>query len=160
MNYPAQIIVNVLHREFPDLAIKVINRIREQLPDSTFHNLEIIEGIVDTFCQVMGVTKAQLYNAEMIKSNTHMRRILIGVIMKLYQPELIVGMIDGYMDSNITKQLILILKISRVTISFDVKRSIKFYQLYSDFKEEVDNIYNIIIEQYGTEKVESTAKAI
>lgn len=160
MNYPAQIIVNVLHREFPDLATKVINRIKEQLPDSTFHNLEIIEGIVDTFCLLMEVTKAQLYNAEMIKSNTHMRRILIAVIIKLYQPELICGMIDGYMDSSITKRLILILKISRVTISFDVKRSIKFYQLYSDFKVEVDNIYNIIIEQYGTEKDESTAKAI
>ncbi|WP_211348416.1 hypothetical protein [Sphingobacterium yanglingense] len=162
MNYPAQIVVNVLHREFPDLAIKVLERIREQLPALTFDDIDIVEGIVDAFCQDMNVTKSQLYNAEMIKSNAHKRRILIALIMKLYQPELLVSMITGHMNSCISRKLIAILHVSRGTVSFDVKRAVKFYQLYSEFRESVDNMHTKIIQQYGNKEnsIEASTQAV
>lgn len=156
MNYPAQIVVNVLYKDFPELAVEVDQKIREKLPVRKFDDFEIVGDIIDAFCQFEQISREQLYNAQMIKSNTNSRRILIAALLKIYQPEIICGLLKGFLNSKVSKALIQSLGISRVTISYDVKRAIRFYQMYSDFRDEVDIFYNLMLERYGSEKNNQT----
>lgn len=144
-----EIVVNVLYREFPDLAKQVDAKIREKIPASTFTDLSQISGVIAYFCDEATMSISDLRNERKIRNNSHSRKILFALIMKLYEPELLNLVVDRCINQRISKQLQTCIVVSRKTVSYDMRIAKRYYHIYSDFKNQVDLLYTKIIENHG-----------
>lgn len=151
-NYPAQVVVKVLYQEFPDLAQKVNDKIKEKLPDIVLHDHDLISIVVHEFCNVENIRVECLLNENGLRQNSNKRRILLALILKLYQPELLTKLLNGVVNISISRTIKKLIPISKKTFSNDIRTAIHHYQLYKDFKLQVDQLHTKIIENYGSKK--------
>ena len=150
-NYPAQVVVKVLYQEFPELAKLVDDKIREKLPEKTFHDTDLISEIVMDLCCMEGIEVESLNNRSGQHDLSIKRRVIFSTVLKLYQPELLKRLVNGLVSCKVSKVLKKHSKISRTTFSKDIRTSIHHYHLYKDFRDNVDSLYNKIIEKYGND---------
>lgn len=155
-NYPAQVVVKVLYQEFPELAKKVDDKIKERLPDKVLHDQNLISDLIQDFCTLERVEIGKLKNENNSRNLSRTRKVLFALILKFYQPELLSKLIVGLVKPSISKKLKESIQVSNKTFSNDIRTAMHHYHLYKDFKENVDQLYNKLIEKYGNDKKTTT----
>ncbi len=152
VRYPAQIVAKVLYQEFPELATKVDAKIREKVPDTVLTDFSLISDIVHYFCALENINSSDLHNCSKSRQMSNSRRVLLAVILNLYNPEILHNLVDGTIDSRARIEIASILGISMKTVFLDVRTGRKYYWIYTDFKNRVDFLTSKFIEKYGNKE--------
>lgn len=150
-NYPAQVVVKVLYQEFPELAKKVDDKIKEKLPEKVLHDHNLIPDLVQDFCSLEDLEILDLKNENNSRKLSKSRKVLFAMVLKFYQPELLSKLLTGVVKPQISKILKDSIRVSKKTFSNDIRTAMHHYHLYKDFRDSVDQLYNIIIKKYGNE---------
>lgn len=147
--YPAQIVVSVLHAEFPEIAKRINAKIRETIPENTMTDFGLISNVVSDFCVLTDVCLDDLRNETKSRAFSIKRRVLFAVLMKLFQPEHLTNLMKCGLHFRVSKEVQKAIKVSKKTVSVDMRTAKYYYHVYQDFKKEVDLLYSKIIENHG-----------
>lgn len=148
MEYSANIVAGVLKRDFPDVAEKVISHIRTIFP-YILSDCSQVETIISKICQHENVTIEELRNSTPTFRVIRKRRLMFGVILRLYRPDLLLNYQSGYLPPKVKRRLQKLFDISTKTLALDIRTIKSEYHIYSDVKENIEDLYNKIIESHG-----------
>jgi len=149
--YPANILVKVLYQEYPEIARKVVLKVKEHIPDHTFTDYSQITEVVRLISFCIGESVESLKNKDKSRKLSNDRRVLAVTLLKLYQPEILSNLVNTNVNSSLIFGLQDILQVSKKTAYHDMRVGRQHYHLYRDFRENVNDLYTKIIYHYGKE---------
>ena len=151
------LMLNILHRDFPDVAGVISERLQTTLPKEKLEDVNLIPSIVSAFMNATAINSIDWSNStarvscrltddeHRLMKVTELREMLIAVVLLFYHPEKIFGYTNDFAKRGVVKKLWEQLKSNKVRISRDVNSAVSYYKNYKGFKKEVDHIYQQII---------------
>ena len=151
--YPSNILVKVLYDEFPEIARKVEQKVKEIIPERTLSDFSYVSDIVKLYCHANNLEIKILINIDKKRSLSNHRRILAVTLIKMFQPEVLLCLINKSISSKLILNYKNELGLSAKTARQDMKIAKQHYHFYKDFRQCVNNSFNLILEQYGSKEV-------
>lgn len=149
-SYSSAIVLNVLWKEFPDVANRITDKIKSAMPEIVLSDPNEIKTIVEDYCELKELSLETWCNQPGQTRITDDRELLLAVVIMFFQPERLNGMCEKQIKRGIVKELSIVMKCSKRVISESILASINNYKIYSDFKFEVHNTYDqLISNHYG-----------
>lgn len=144
--YGAEIMVTVLRKDYPDIADKIVGKIKETLPSERLKDLSNIGKIVTSFKKIKGIQQLDNWTNSTGKvSITYERELLLGVMLLFYDPEKILQLVRRNTVPGLLKSISHVIKASKSVLSISVPGVIVAFKAYPDFREEVYRLYDLII---------------
>lgn len=150
--YPSSILVKVLYQEFPEIARRVEQKVKEIIPESTLSDLAHVKNIVKIYCCANNLDPSSLINIDKKRSISNHRRILAVTLIKIYQPEVLLNLINRSIGSKLIQSFKNELGLSAKTARQDMRIAKQHYHFYKDFRQCVNDSFNLILEQYGNKE--------
>lgn len=149
------LILNILHRDYPDVAVNINRQISQALPAYRLTDYAAISGIVKSFESAAVIAEKHWPQSEFVALSltgdeqrlckiTEVREILIAVVMLFYQPERLLGLDTGCARRGLLKELAEVIDTNRFLLSHSLSNAITRYRAYKSFKAEVDWLYEQI----------------
>lgn len=159
------VMLSILHRDYPDVAASIHEQISKSMPAERLTDFELLPAMVNqflisakTFDQPGILPNDQVdwrtsrsYIMCVMSSNiakrcsiTELREILLAVVLMLFHPEKILSLTSRPAKSGLIKQLSILLKCDKVTLSQSMSNAISHYKTYKSFRDDVEHLYNDI----------------
>ncbi len=142
MTYHSALVLNVLWKEFPDVANRITDKIKSAMPEVVLSDPNEIKTIVEDYCILNDLNFETWSNQPGQTRITDDRELLLAVIIMFFQPERLNGMCEKRIKQGIVKELSIVMKCDKAIISQSISSAINNYKIYSNFKGEVHEMYD------------------
>lgn len=151
--------LNILHRDFPDVATIISERINEMMPDKIITDASLMPAIIHDFIQVTEIGQIVWRNSKdrvscrlsqdeyRLCKVTEVRELLIAVVLMFFHPERILNLTNSRARCGIIKNLSALLKCDKDLLSKIISNVISYYKTYRTFREEVQYLYSQVNEK-------------
>lgn len=146
--YNSNLVLAVLRKEYPEIAIQIDNKIRESLPDQRLTDLSNIEKIVSSFKRERSVIEESWTNCKGKANITHERDLLIAVTLLFYDPDKLMQLIRKHTQQGVLKQVSDLIGTSQKILSMTTPNVIVAFKAYPDFRAEVYRLYELISNEH------------
>jgi len=140
-----ELTLHILHKEHPQIAKAISDRLDSLLPSYVFTDMEQVPELLESFCRIRGVD-VQLMKGEGPRPIVaRHRREFMAVLLLCYQPEKMYGLTSGIIKSR------LVLHISRVLgcSAKNIMKEVPFhFKVYQDFRNAVLSVHDKLLELY------------
>ncbi|WP_256013153.1 hypothetical protein [Desertivirga xinjiangensis] len=134
--YPAEIMITILNKDYPDVAQCINLKLKDVLPSDRLTDPEEINRIIKSYSLHTG-------NGGVF-ADTEDRDVLCAVLLMFYHPEKIMGLDKKRTLNGIVQKVASELSWKPASISQSISRGIVAFKVYSEFREKVNEIYEHI----------------
>lgn len=138
------LVLNVLQRDFPDVAEKIMSKIRSSMPEMVLSDTDQVQTVINAYCKIRDIQFDTWSNKPGIKRITYERELLLTVMIMFFQPEKLNGLSDDVVRYGLIKELSKCMICSKNVISISISNCISNYRIYNDFRNESNEVYNQI----------------
>jgi hypothetical protein len=146
----AALMVNVLHKEYPEIASIITKKINDSLPEYSLTDLQYIDQIVTSFKKEKGITHDKWTNT--VKGNpkgkvTGIREEMVAVVLMFYHPEKLIQLTKERTRQGVITQLAKVTGAPNEVLSKSATNIPLKFRAYVDFRNEVYRLYELIKEE-------------
>lgn len=146
--YNSNLVLAVLRKEYPQVAIEIDRKIRESLPDQCLTDLSNIDKIVVSFKIERGVIEQNWTNCKGKANITYERDLLLAVTLLFYDPDKLMQLIRKHTQQGVLKHVADLIGTSQKVLSMTTPNVIVAFKAYPDFRAEVYRLYELISNEH------------
>lgn len=145
------ILGRIVLRDYPELAQEILQNSKLP-PRNVYATDESVLRIMNEVCLRQGVDPESIRMiGDKKRFKSFVRQLIIGVTLKVYQPEVLTSKHRVIIQTDITDYLMYSLMRTRARISYNGSLAILYYNSYKDFHQEVESVSAIIISNHGNQ---------
>lgn len=144
--YNIHLVVDILRKEYPEIELKIRQRIDDDIPGKV-DDLSHIPEIIRLFTQIRGIDDLVMaivrYGNKEIWENID---LLLAVVMLFYHPEKVLQLTDEKAKYGVMSAISNVLQCSNKLLQRRISQVIVSFKAYKAFREETYRIYELINE--------------
>lgn len=142
--YSVHLVVDILRREYPEIEMKIRQRIDDDIPEK-LEDLSHIPQIIRSFTDLRGIDDLFMaiarYGSKEIWENLD---LLLAVVMLFYHPEKVLQLTEEKARYGVMSAISTVLQCSNKLLQRRIAQVIVSFKAYRSFREETYRLYDLI----------------